>query len=337
MRVSEPTYTQTPNDLFDHWLPHLGEIELKVLLVIMRKTFGWHKADLRDRISISQLEKLTGSTPSNILKAVNFLVSKGLILKEVLGSIGKQVTYYQLVVNEDSNNSYPCRNERGTPPDSGVTKETTKEKKQQQCIDKKIPPESGGSQIAAVSLTSSFEKSSSPEILDKSEIPKYPEPPYKTTCKPRIYECLKQLAIPEDEKIEISKDYSEDAVKNAIEWAKFNEKDLKKGILPTIKWAAKKGLKIEIKDIQGSEPKKAIDPAPFNRGYWDVISRQIDRLLKIKGIRSYSAWIETQFEKIYFKDCSFLEQAKNMLRKHEILSDSINVLIERCKKDLCSQ
>ena len=124
MRVSAPTYTQIPNDLFDHWLPHLGEIEVKVLLVIMRKTFGWHKADLRDRISISQLEKLTGSTPSNILKAVNFLVSKGLILKEVLGSIGKQVTYYQLVVNEDSNNSYPCRIERGTPPDSGVTKET---------------------------------------------------------------------------------------------------------------------------------------------------------------------------------------------------------------------
>ena len=72
MRVSAPTYTQIPNDLFDHWLPHLGEIEVKVLLVIMRKTFGWHKADLRDRISISQLEKLTGSTPSNILKAVNF-------------------------------------------------------------------------------------------------------------------------------------------------------------------------------------------------------------------------------------------------------------------------
>lgn len=26
MRITQPNYTMIPNDLFDHWLPHLGEI-----------------------------------------------------------------------------------------------------------------------------------------------------------------------------------------------------------------------------------------------------------------------------------------------------------------------
>lgn len=141
MRIPAPNYTQTPNDLFDHWLPHLGEVELKVLLVIMRKTFGWHKT--RDRISLSQLEILTGSTQTNIGTALKGLISKGLISREVIGTIGKQQTYYELVIIEDSNNSYPSYGGRGTPPDSGgetpptvggtketITKETLKEKQQ---------------------------------------------------------------------------------------------------------------------------------------------------------------------------------------------------------------
>lgn len=118
MRVPSPNFTQIPNDLFDYWLPHLGEVELKVLLVIMRKTFGWHRTS--DMISISQIEKLTGSIPKNILNAVKGLVEKRLIIKIVKGPIGKQVTYYDMVVNEDSNNSYPCRDDTPTPVKSIV-------------------------------------------------------------------------------------------------------------------------------------------------------------------------------------------------------------------------
>ena len=98
MKIEKPNYTQTPNDLFDHWLPLLKEVELKVLLVIMRKTFGWHKT--RDYISLSQLEKLTGSTQTNITKSIKTLIEKGLVSKEVVGKIGSQVTYYELILNE---------------------------------------------------------------------------------------------------------------------------------------------------------------------------------------------------------------------------------------------
>jgi phage replication O-like protein O len=117
MRITTPNYTQTPNDLFDHWLPLLKEVELKVLLVIMRKTFGWHKT--RDYISLSQLEQLTGCSQTNILKSIKTLIEKGLISKEVVGKIGSQTTYYQLIVNEDSNNSYPSQIIRGTPNNLG--------------------------------------------------------------------------------------------------------------------------------------------------------------------------------------------------------------------------
>lgn len=116
MRIPAPNFTQTPNDLFDHWLPFLKEGELKVLLVIFRKTFGWHKN--RDKISISQLVHMTGLSKPSVIAAAQTLQEKGIILKEVLGPIGKQETYYELVVIEDSNNSYPSKILTGTSKNS---------------------------------------------------------------------------------------------------------------------------------------------------------------------------------------------------------------------------
>ena len=105
MRVPAPNFTQTPNDLFDHWLPHLSEGELKVLLVIMRKTFGWHKK--RDRISSSQLAKITGLHEETVRICTKSLCEKGVIVRDVVGKNGSQATYYEIVVHEeDSNSSY---------------------------------------------------------------------------------------------------------------------------------------------------------------------------------------------------------------------------------------
>ncbi len=111
MKIVAPNFFQTPNDLVDHWLPHLEGVELKVLLVIMRKTFGWHK--IRDRISISQLVQLTGSNRTNVCKAIDSLQAKGIILKETVGTVGNEETWYELIV-DDSNNSYQYQD--GTPP-----------------------------------------------------------------------------------------------------------------------------------------------------------------------------------------------------------------------------
>src|SRR5438045_1679723 len=61
-----PNYTQVPNLLFDRWLSEISSLaELKVLLAVTRKTFGWHKRE--DALSISYLMELTGlSRPSVI-------------------------------------------------------------------------------------------------------------------------------------------------------------------------------------------------------------------------------------------------------------------------------
>jgi phage replication O-like protein O len=120
MKIPAPNFTQTPNDLFDHWLPRLGEAELKVLLVIMRKTFGWHKT--HDEISCSQLARITGMREETVVIAARSLQDKGVINREVIGPKGKQKTIYSLVINEDSNKSYPSDEPRGplgiTPPGS---------------------------------------------------------------------------------------------------------------------------------------------------------------------------------------------------------------------------
>lgn len=112
MRIAPPNYTQTPNDLFDYWLPLLGEVELKVLLVIFRQTFGWHRE--KTKISISYLQKMTGSNRTNVSSAVQSLHNKGVILKTVSGNNGTQITEYQLVIDDYSNNSYQYQG--GTPP-----------------------------------------------------------------------------------------------------------------------------------------------------------------------------------------------------------------------------
>lgn len=99
MRIIAPNTTDLPNDLVDHWLPLLKEGELKVLLVIIRKTFGWHKQ--RDRISLSQLEKITGLCRRNIIDSIKSLIGKGLVMKETTGTFGAEETYYWLVIDDD--------------------------------------------------------------------------------------------------------------------------------------------------------------------------------------------------------------------------------------------
>lgn len=131
-RVPAPNFTQAPNALFDEWLPLLKLVELRVLMVILRKTFGWHK--IRDRISLSQLEKCTGSQRRDIIKATDKLQKLGLITKEVVGEMGDQDTFYELVVQEDSKKSYQC--ESHTPPSVNLTptKETKLTKERVVCV-----------------------------------------------------------------------------------------------------------------------------------------------------------------------------------------------------------
>jgi phage replication O-like protein O len=103
-----PNYTQVPDELFDELLADVSGAELKVLLYVMRRTFGFKKGS--DRISKSQLE--TGITRTNgqvldrgtglsrraIRLAVQSLVTKNILLKKTnfSGRHGHEATEYAL-------------------------------------------------------------------------------------------------------------------------------------------------------------------------------------------------------------------------------------------------
>ena len=105
---ASPNYTPVPDELFDEQLPDLSGSELKVLLYIIRRTFGFKKDS--DNISLNQLlngittkerivlDRGTGLTKKTLLEAIKNLVEKNLILTERRRSKekGDEPTTYRL-------------------------------------------------------------------------------------------------------------------------------------------------------------------------------------------------------------------------------------------------
>lgn len=206
MRVPKPNFTMAPNDLFDFWLPLLKESELKVLLVIMRKTFGWHK--VRDAISITQLMKHTGLARETVILAANTLQQNGLIKKEVVGTEGKQNTYYELIISDDSNNSY--QSEYTTPP-VGFTQRG------------KNDPQKKPSSYKE---TAAKEKSAAAPIKNEEKI---------NNAIP--YPCLDKLPLDKKQKITISKAHPEPKIIKAVELV-LSKKTPPNDLVAFLLWAA---------------------------------------------------------------------------------------------------
>jgi hypothetical protein len=107
-----PNYTPTPDVLFDELAPNLTEAELRVLLYIIRRTFGFKRE--ADAISLSQLvsgittkdgrvlDRGTGMSRPGVTKGVKGLVAKGVIVVDkVLDERGEnQVNVYRLRFRE---------------------------------------------------------------------------------------------------------------------------------------------------------------------------------------------------------------------------------------------
>lgn len=107
--VSTPNTTQVPDQYLDELLSELTGAELKVLLYITRRTFGFKKPS--DNISLSQLlkgittkdgrvlDKGTGLTKPTLLKAIRSLQEKNIIHTERRRSLNKgdEATGYSLV------------------------------------------------------------------------------------------------------------------------------------------------------------------------------------------------------------------------------------------------
>jgi len=96
-----PNFTQVPNYFFDEIMPELGHAEVKCLLYIIRRTYGFHRSS--DKIALSQfkngisgLDGGTGLAKKNICNALDTLVEKNIINKSVLGNINE----YSLIIPE---------------------------------------------------------------------------------------------------------------------------------------------------------------------------------------------------------------------------------------------
>ena len=75
--------TQVPNELFDIHLPELSFSELKIVLHIIRKTYGWvlknGKRKQRDRITYNQFHTATKISLRAIPDTIQYLILKHLI------------------------------------------------------------------------------------------------------------------------------------------------------------------------------------------------------------------------------------------------------------------
>ena len=127
---TSPNYTQVPDELFDRQLPDLSGAELKVLLYIMRRTFGFKKD--ADDISLNQicrgittrdgrvLDRGTGLSKSTAQLAIKGLLAKNIILttKRVSPEKGNEATTYEL--NVPSRRPYTENRHRGAMPEIGT-------------------------------------------------------------------------------------------------------------------------------------------------------------------------------------------------------------------------
>jgi hypothetical protein len=127
---SAPNYTQVPDELFDVLAPNLTEAELRVLLYIVRRTFGFKKQ--ADAISLSLLtegisttdgrvlDQGTGMSRKGVSAGVKGLVEKGVLLVDRATSPdgGHQVNVYRLRFREEG--IVTLGNHPGYPRSQGV-------------------------------------------------------------------------------------------------------------------------------------------------------------------------------------------------------------------------
>lgn len=65
--------------MLDRWIPELKDTELRLMLILIRQTFGWHSPTAVVRLSFAELTVRTGRKKSAVVAAVASLEARGLI------------------------------------------------------------------------------------------------------------------------------------------------------------------------------------------------------------------------------------------------------------------
>ena len=96
-----PNYTPVPDDVFDVIAPRLSEAELRVLLYIVRRTFGFKKQ--ADRISLNQVIEGIITGDGRRLDEGTGMSRQG-VMRGIKGLLEKQIVTVQKAVSEDGVN-----------------------------------------------------------------------------------------------------------------------------------------------------------------------------------------------------------------------------------------
>lgn len=126
-RAPKKRYTGVPDILFDGWLPLLDDCELRVILVIIRKTIGWRQDE--DELSLNGIAKLAGISKSSVVRATASLIERGLIARRK--NIGddspvQTESSYRLIFDDEEDSTpepptaQPLSHPRTTPEPSVV-------------------------------------------------------------------------------------------------------------------------------------------------------------------------------------------------------------------------
>jgi phage replication O-like protein O len=91
--IKKPNYTQIPNVILDKLMLSMSDAELRVVLVIARQTFGYHRQ--RKKMSISYLMKATGMSKQGVLNGINSAIERGVVKRRKDG----QSWQYELVID----------------------------------------------------------------------------------------------------------------------------------------------------------------------------------------------------------------------------------------------
>src|SRR5438034_9446048 len=138
-RILIPNTCQVPNVLLDEVMPRISGSSLKVLLAIVRKTYGFQKQ--ADKISFRQLQKLTGLSRDAVNRAIKELGDLLKVKRGIKGvpslagvneySLNLDVSTGQLVRKHDQseNRTSPISDEELVRK-SDSTKPNTKPKKE---------------------------------------------------------------------------------------------------------------------------------------------------------------------------------------------------------------
>lgn len=124
----ENGYTRLSNEILEHLShPGINGSEFRILLVVIRKTYGFRKK--QDRISISQFEKFTCMNRAQAVRTIKSLVEKKILLKKD-GNYVFNKNYEEWVVHKRGSTQKDTTASIQKDTKSSIQKDTHKRKKE---------------------------------------------------------------------------------------------------------------------------------------------------------------------------------------------------------------